>query len=189
MPQRVKLPSVPFGKKEKAKPQTQSWHASYLTDKIGHDAALDDSWPLQYFVCLDHARSWPPQVVGLAARRTTSLLIKLISGRVILALGGQETNYCGGASRREKTSSESAPRLHWRGEHTHMASSLVVARMDFVEKRGLQRNERTRDKKRVNASNKQQPSSQATKQAPLRFPPLPHILGGDMLQRGLQSGE
>jgi hypothetical protein len=73
-----------------------------------------------------------------------------------------------------------------------MASSLGVARMDFVEKRGLQRNERTRDKKRVNASNKQQPSNQATKQPskpPLRFPPLPHILGGDMLQRGLQSGE
>lgn len=51
-----------------------------------------------------------------------------------------------------------------------MASSLGVARMDFVEKRGLQRNERTRDKKRVNASNKQQPAT------PSVFPRYPIFL-------------
>lgn len=42
-------------RKEKAKPQTQSWRASYLNDKIGHDAALDDSCALQYSFCIDHA--------------------------------------------------------------------------------------------------------------------------------------
>ncbi|KAJ4231099.1 hypothetical protein NW759_003080 [Fusarium solani] len=137
--------------------------------------------------------SWPPQVVGLAARRTTSLLIKLISRRVTVS-------WHWGAKRRtivveHLDERKQAPRVRpgcIGEENTHMASSLGVARMDFVEKRGLQRNERTRDKKRVNASNKQQPSNQATKQPskpPLRFPPLPHILGGDMLQRGLQSGE
>jgi hypothetical protein len=121
LPPQAKLPSVPFGKKEKVKPQTQSWHAPYLDDKIGHDAALDDSWPLQYLVCLDHA-----QLLAATSRRlgrtTNHKLVDQAyfkTSYCILALGGQETNYCGGASRREKTSSESAPRLHWRGEHAH----------------------------------------------------------------------
>lgn len=58
-----------------------------------------------------------------------------------------------------------------------MASSLGVARMDFVEKRGLQRNERTRDKKRVNASNKQQQAATSNQASPPSvFPRYPIFL-------------